>query len=746
MAADNTVKSLLMNALDGSNQQEDDTRKQCRYWREELNTSIKARKKWWKQADRIVDAYLGNHRSRSDTDLTDFNLNLFHSNAKTLSDMLYGNTPKIDVSRRYAQPDDDPARVAAEMMERLLNLDMEDNGADMDAVFKSLLQDRLLPGLGLARVRYTYESEQRPTGFTAPDGAPEMVEQLISEDVPIEYCYWGDVLWSWARNWAQLRWIAFRSYVSQEEAAKRWDEDVANQLDYKKQTAATSSEESHGNDDENTSAWQRAEVWEIWDKTTRTVKWVSLGYEYLLQEEEDPLRLQNFWPCPPFLVANVTTRLYAPQPDYVLAQDLYNEVNKLQARISRITEAVRVVGVYNASADNLKQMFNMGLDNDLIPVENWALFGENGGISGQVEWLPLDAIVNALIQLIQLRDQTIGLLQQITGMTDVMRGELSNQYEGVGQTQEKQKFGSVRIQALQEEFATFASNLMQLKAEVIALHFNADTIVEKANMAYSPDQDLVPQAVELIKNPRQAKLRVSIRPESVAMVDYQNLKRERTEYLTALSTYMQSAAGLLENDPTSKPFLLQLLQWGMAGFKGASEIEGVFDKAIAASQKQQQNQQDKPDPEQVKLRMEMQREQQRQKADLAKIQAKAEADARLRQMDMQADIQTAHENHMRKMAEIEAGMRAKIAELRTALQADLLREKAQADSNIMQTRVSAQSEIEKDAVNAQLDMAVERDKTESEIDKIITAATTEIEKTRISAKMQSNTLDTPDED
>ena len=716
-------------------------------WATELDVSMKARKIWWKRADKIVNRYIGENGDSGDG----FDLNMFHSNTKTLGDMLYGNTPKIDVSRRYAQPRDDVGRVAAEMMERLLNLDIAENGAEIDAVFRSALQDRLLAGLGCAKVRYEVETEVVPVmderGAPVMDpmtGEPATEEKLVHEAAPTEYFYWGDILWGWCRNWAGMPWIGFRSYMTQDQLRERWGAEVADNVKLQKQTKSTGDEGDENKDTD--SAWERAEVWEIWDKETRTVRWIILGYDKQLEEKPDILGLSGFWPCPPFFIANVTTSLYTPTPDFILAQDLYNEVDKLQTRIAVITEAVRVVGVYNASADNIKTMFSEGLDNNLIPVENWALFGENGGLAGQLEWLPIADITAALQQLVGLRDQTIGLLQQITGMVDVMRGSLDNQYEGVGQTEQKTKFGSVRIQALQEQFARFAGDLMQIKAEVIARHFSPETIYKRSNMEFSIDADIVPQAIELIKSPDDARLRIDIRPESVAMIDYQALKAERTEYMNAVATYMQSAQGIMEADPSSKPFILQLLQWGLAGFKGSSEIEGVLDKAIEASQKAEKDKegQEEPTEAQQNAQAAMGLEQLKQQGEMQKIQSKAQADMAVRENDMQADIQTAHESHMRKMAEIEGALRAKIAEIQTSLQADLLTEQAQAQSNIQQTQATMEGEISKDIVEHNINMAEEEVKTASEMQKIMASAAADIQKSIVSEAVKPEVKDSDD--
>ena len=717
-----------------------------KYWAEELGASLKAREPWWKKADKIVNRYLGESpQSRDSLDNQGFNLNMLHSNIKTLGDMLYGNTPKIDVSRRYAQPKDDVGRVAAEMMERMLNLEVAENGSEIDAVFRSTLQDRLLAGLGCAKVRYEVETEQAPVmdemGQPMMDemGQPMMEEQLVYEAAPIDYYYWGDILWGWCRNWAQMPWIGFRSYMTKDQLEARWGKEVADNVKLKKQTKSTSDD---GEQDEKTdSAWMRAEVWEIWCKETRKVHWIILGYDKQLEEKDDILKLSGFWPVPPFFIANVTTTLYTPTPDFVLAQDLYNEVDKLQTRIAVITEAVRVVGVYNASADNLKSMFNAGKDNDLIPVENWALFGENGGLAGQIEWLPIVDIVQALRELIQIRDQTIGLLQQITGMVDVMRGSLDNQYEGVGQTEQKTKFGSVRIQALQEQFARFGGDLMQIKAEVIARHFSPETIFKRSNMQFSMDEQHVEAAIDLIKKPDDARLRIDIRPESVAMIDYQALKGERTEYMNAVSTYMQSAGTIMAEDPSAKPFVLQLLQWGLAGFKGSSEIEGVIDKAIEASiqAEKEKEGQEEPTPEEKAAEADKNMETMKQQGDLAKIEAKKAADLAVRQSDMMSDIATAHESHIRKVAEIDAALQAKIAEIKTSLQADLLMEQAQAQSNILQTEATVKGEIDKDVVEHNINMEAEQVKTDNAMAQIMASARTDIQKNIVAMEMKPPT-------
>ena len=156
-----------------------DYRKYQTIWAAEMTAADKRLKPWRKKAEKINKRYLA-ERSGSQTNTVggDTRLNLFYSNVSTLQSMLYGSVPKIDVSRRYADSADDVARVAAETMERLLNADVAENGREYDTVLRSTLQDRLLGGLGCAKVRYSVVTHKNPeTGE----------EEMLRESAPADY-------------------------------------------------------------------------------------------------------------------------------------------------------------------------------------------------------------------------------------------------------------------------------------------------------------------------------------------------------------------------------------------------------------------------------------------------------------------------------------------------------------------------------------------------------------------------------
>ena len=729
----------------------------AKFWQKELEQSEKFLKKFHTKGTKVVQRFLDDRGEAGGLSAKQFRLNLFNSNIRTLQDMLYSQLPKVTADRSHYDANDDQARVAANMIERLINTDISDNPKDYDSVLRSCLQDRLLPGLGVARVRFEFKKEPvnvpaqfDPTGqvMISP---PIQTVRITDEAAPIDYYHWQDVLWGWARCYSEVPWIAYRSYMGKDKVEARFGAEAAKGLSYKKRKAADADDaESRPEDD---APWMQAEIWEIWDKSERTVFWYSPGYERMLDKKPDPLKLNNFFPSPEFMIANATTTLYRPVSDYYICQDLYNEVDDLQTRISMLTTAVKAVGVYSSEDDGIKRMLKEGCENELIPVDDWAMFAEKGGIRGVVDWMPITDIVNALDKLRDLRDDTIGLLQRISGMADVMQGGLQNQYEGVGQTQIKAQFGSVRVQALQDSFAGFAADLLQLKAEVICKHFQPQTIVQMSNMERTFDADQIQSAIQLIKDPKMAHIRITVKPEQVAMVDFARLKVERTEFLNAMATFMQSAGPLLQAEPDSMPTLLKMLQWTMAGFKGSSEIEGVLDDAVEAAEKKQQDAIDnpEPDPEQVKAEMAQKAAQEKLQGELQKIQAKGQADMQLRQADLQADIQTTEAQTTAKIREIIAAHQANMAETQAKLKADVLTAQVEGQVNIQQTEADAGAEIAKDENQSRLNIEEELLKTELAIDQDSAQLETELLKDAVSTgneltKMREQAYLTPEKE
>jgi hypothetical protein len=389
-------------------------------------------------------------------------------------------------------------------------------------------------------------------------------------------------------------------------------------------------------------------------------------------------------------------------------------------------------------------MFKEGTENDLIPVDNWALLGEQGGLQGVVDWLPLADIVAALDKLRELRDEQIQLLYQVTGFSDIMRGQLDNQYEGVGQSKQKVKFASARMQAMQKEFARFASDLIALKAEVICRHFEAQTIAGMSAMQFSPDQELLPQALELLKNPDVSRLRIRIQPESMSMVDYAELQAERTAYVQTLSVMLEKTFQAAQALPGSVPVLLQFLQWTLAAFRGGDEMEGVLDRAIeqanqAAQAQQQQPKQ--PSPEEIKAQAAMQLEDAKHQHAMEQIQANFAGEMQKRLTDKQADFETFMAESRHDIGILQAELQAELTKIQAKLQADTEERITDARLNAEETLTTAEAEVRKDTLETRNEIVKEAAKAKLDAGATRNEIIKEAAKAKLNADVQARSKD-----
>jgi hypothetical protein len=708
-----------------------------RFWAGEKEAAQKRLRKFVKQGNSVVRRFLDERQDQSNWDSSgrgdvSSRLNLFHTNISTLLAMLYGSTPKIEVAREHHDPDDDVARVASYLYQRILEADVYSSGDDLATTLKASLQDRLLPGLGTARVRYGME-----TATTVAMEVDEMgmeveveTEELIDEWCKCEYVHWQDFLWGWGRTWTEIPWLGYRSWLTKDEAKARFGPEVAKNLEYKQQTPAGANKTDDTFDKDQQNNVEKAEIWEFWHKADRKVYWYNEGAELILDAQDDPLELEGFWPSPLPMVANLTTTMFVPRADFVIAQDLYNEIDELQTRIAVITKAIKVVGVYDKNAgDSVGRMLKEGMENDLIPVDNWAMFAEKGALRGQIDWFPVDTIVGVLQTLTQIQEQKMSQLYQITGMNDLMRGGNTDQYTAAGTQQLKAKMGSIRVQALQDQFARFASDLDALKCEVISKHFSPESILLQSNATFIPeaDRDKLEPAIQLMKS-EDVKWRVTIRPETIAMIDYAQLKQERSEFLTAMATYIQSAQAAVKSVPGSLPVLLEMLKWGMAGFKGSNMLEGTMDQAIEMAKDMPQ---EDPNAQQNKqAEMQQQMAQAAHQMQLEQIQAKHQADMMQIQTKLQGEVQKQMADHQAKMEQANAKAQGDISKIAADLRADLQVIAAKLDADLQEERsqaVNAAAESQVNHENALVEADVEHTHNLIEMDQELENAALEAE-------------------
>jgi hypothetical protein len=543
------------------------------FWKTQITQAKKNQRQFHERGRRIDKRYRAEEQDETSDTAGDSMkarvFNLFWANVGILKAALYGNPPLPQVERVFQDQNDDISRVAAEIMRRLLSTDHQDL-----INFSHAVDDRLIPGMGVLWARYDADVQTLDV-----QGVP--VQRIQDERAPLDYVHWQDLFWSPARVWEEVWWVGRRVWMTEEKFKARFP-NYKSQVNYviPKEGAVYDA----GRGEASNMSLKRAEVIEIWCKHTKQVHWVCATCDEMLDEKPDPLKLANFFPCPRPLAATVSTMKFLPRADYSMVQDQYTQLDELNIRIAYLTSALKVVGVYDKTAVALDRMLNQATENQLIPVDNWAMFAEKGGIKGQVDWLPIDMIATVLKSLREMRVDVVQQIYELTGISDIMRG-VTNARETFGAQKLKAQYSSSRLQLYQGQTAEFVGNAMNIKAEIIARHWQPQTILNKSQIMLTPDAQYAPQAIALIKNVFKLAYSIRVSATQMSIPDYNAEKEDRLEFLTKMGQFVGQITPLVEKIPDAGIFLLQIVQWAAAAFQTTGGVETLFDNYIKALQK-----------------------------------------------------------------------------------------------------------------------------------------------------------------
>lgn len=605
---------------------------QAAKWLNELRLAKKEDEKWCKRGKKIVRRYRDERSGWSDNTKR---FNILWSNVQTTLPALYGKTPRAQVERRWK--DQDPVgRTASTILERVLQFEIDHYG-DFDSTSRAVVTDRLLPGRGTAWVRLEMEST------TAADGS--VTEQART---PTDYVFWEDFRCSPARSWEEVWWCARRVYMTRDEGTARFGE-AFKDVPLSHEPIGLDEMKNQGLAQQELDDLKKAPVWEIWCKTSKAVYWVAEGYGKTLDTKGDPYGLDGFWPCPKPLYATQTTDTLVPVPDFALYQDQAEELDKLTQRISMLTAAVKVVGVYDASQEGVQRMLNEGVDNVMIPVSTWAAFGEKGGLKGTTDFLPLDMVIAALQQCYVAREQVKQIIYEVTGLSDIIRGA-SVASETARAQEIKSRFASLRLKRTQIDVAEFVSDMLRIKGQLIADFYDPQALIEMSGIMGTLDAEHAEAAVQMLKSEPARSYRIEVASDSLVEMDEQAEKESRMEFLTAAGQFMERSLPVAMQAPEMAPLIGEMLLFGVRAFKGGRPMEAAFDEALTKLKQPQEPKPQPPSPEEVKAQADMQLEQMRQQAEAGKMQAtqqlegaKLQATAQAEQMRMAAEAQRAQE-------------------------------------------------------------------------------------------------------
>lgn len=654
-------------------------------WDDRIMKSEKYLDTWHNHGDKVYKRYK-DKREGADMGSAIKRVNLFYANVNTLKESLFNSLPKADVQKIHkGSYNDNVARVCCMVTARVLDYETMCAPNFREAVDLSVL-DRLVPGLGQAWCSFDVDTDGEGTPIPG------------SEKIHVEHLFWRDFGWEPAKRWSKVTWIWRKLHLSKEDFTERFGEENLAKVGAPR---ASSSDYDMQDVDKN-----KICVYEIWDKKNKKVIFRYKGMEDNLMEIDDPYNLKDFFPCPRPLIANVDTEDFLPVTDYHLAQDQYNQLDVLYARISLIIDALKVAGIYASDqSTSVGRMLQEG-ENKLVPVDNWAMLKEQGGLQGIIEWYPVQNVVQVLEKLQMQFEAIKGLLAEVSGMSDIVRGD-TNQYETAKAQQIKAQFASVRLNGYQRDVAVFVRDLMRIMADLAFGLYSTEKLMQIIGDIDEPDQQYLPQVEKILRSDERTKYKIDIQADSLTQADWALEKGQKQELVVALGGMIGQTMQMAQEVPEMATLAIQMIKFAVSGYRGASELEGWIDQQLDSMQKKAQQMAENPPPPQPTP------EEQKAQAEMQKMQLEAGIKQQEGQQSMELEQQKMQFEQQR--MEMELAHAAKMNEMEIQLKTlELQLKQREAVMKLQTAAVSNAQSLENTEAKNELALKQQADKPKPE--------------------------------
>ncbi len=476
--------------------------------------------------------------------------NIFWSSVETMKPFLYFKQPKPYVERREKSVNK-VHNLACRMLEKALIWNVEQ--FDFDSVIKYARNDFLLSGFGLVIERY------KPTFGLVTDDQGNQVEIKIGEQANTEYI---DPTMFIADSekvgvWEDCTWFGIKQFMNIDEVLSNFGEDLEAYLP--------------ANDE----SCKSIEVYEIWDKKSRRVLYISRACpDRFLRVMEDGLSLSNFYPLPKPLLATCTNDSLIPVPDYVQIKPLLDELDGVTSRMEKTMKAIKVSGCYDNAFPELASILNK--DITLVSVSDFDRLKSAGGIKNIVDFMPIDQYIAALSALADRRQAIINSIYEITGVSDIMRGTST-----IGDTAtaitHKTNYGTLRNQDRQNDMQRFIAEVFKLKAEIICEQFEPSKL-----LSFLPiSEQQTPEALAAVELLKQEKLRdMVLGIESDITFGEADKNKQNIEAITSIHTMIGQAFDIVSKQPALLDLYRQMVSSVTANLSNARQYEGVLESCF----------------------------------------------------------------------------------------------------------------------------------------------------------------------
>lgn len=472
--------------------------------------------------------------------------NIFWASVETLKPFVYFKQPQPFVVRVNKNANQAQA-LACKILERALAWNMKQ--FDFDSVVKYARNDFLLSGMGILWEQYCSSFKQVGTDF-------------IKDKEKVETTYVSPTMFladtDKVNVWEDVEWIARRMYMNISEVAANFSAETAEKV--RSQCGQNSV----------------LTVYEIWDKPTRTIYYISPQYGAdFLHIQPDVLHLSGFFPCPKPIMATLANDGIIPVPDYVEIKSLLEELDGVNNRMRLTMQALKVSGCYDNSFPELANILDK--DITLISLADFDKLKDAGGIKGVIDFAPIGQYVEALQILAQRRQVLIDSIYEVTGVSDIMRGT-SQRVETATAVTQKTNFGTLRNQDRQNDMQRFLKDLFAIKAEIICEHFSPEFLLSFLTAEERQNHETMIKAVQILKHDKLRGMMIDL--ETDGCYNQEATGQKVLDTLNDINTMIGEAMKMVSVQPALLPLYRQMIESAVATMPNARQFDVIMEQVF----------------------------------------------------------------------------------------------------------------------------------------------------------------------
>jgi len=364
-------------------------------------------------------------------------------------------------------------------------------------------------------------------------------------------------------------------------------------------------------------------VHEIWDKRAKKLLFVCEDYPQVLAEDDDPLELEDFYPCPMPMFTNVSGRELLPCPDYWQYEFLVKQCNEASDRLKNMLAQIKDVYFYDpAIGTQLKATVGEYPDGSFIPMKDMVASLRTMGGTANTGNVIVPIPMENKIQLFQVIQNALEWLKtriyEINGISDIQRGVSNPDDTATAQTI-KNEWADIRTGQKTKAVAMHARDVFRIMVEIVAKKFTKQQIQAMTGMTLTDDQ------IATLRSDMATEYSIDVESDSTVVQNDAQDQQALSQFLQVFGQWLNSATQAIRFGALDADLYKEILSMISDTFKAGRNLEQAVDALPSTltqlQQMQQQTQQLQQSNQQLQKQLQQYQQQEQMRED-----SKAQAD------------------------------------------------------------------------------------------------------------------------